>query len=397
MSGRSSRSARSVTKSIRVPKYRLHKGSGQAAVTIDGKSEYLGKHGTIESHEKYRRLIGEYLAKQGQPIPAQKTLASLSLKRDKKPITVVVAGAKYLAWCREHRRNRVANVEGMLKIFVGMFQYELAANIGPLALKEVRKKMIAYENPDSGKKWSRRYVNDQIGCLRQMYGWLVENELLPAEVAEALRYVKGLRAGEEGAREKDPIGSVDDADVEKTLPHLPQVIADMVRLQRFTGMRPGEVCMLRPIDIDQTGDVWLFKPIKHKTQHRGKSRVILIGPQAQGILLRYLARDAESYCFSPADSESKRRVARGRGTKGKTYAPKYHPGVYRRAIHRAAETAGVSQWAPNQLRHTAATEIRKKFGLEAAQVLLGHSRADVTQIYAERDISKGVEVARLIG
>jgi hypothetical protein len=30
-------------------------------------------------------------------------------------------------------------------------------------------------------------------------------------------------------------------------------------------------------------------------------------------------------------------------------------------------------------------------------VILGHSKADVTQIYAERDIAKGVEVARLIG
>jgi integrase len=37
------------------------------------------------------------------------------------------------------------------------------------------------------------------------------------------------------------------------------------------------------------------------------------------------------------------------------------------------------------LRHSAATEIRKRYGLEAAAVVLGHARADVTQIYAERD------------
>jgi site-specific recombinase XerC len=47
------------------------------------------------------------------------------------------------------------------------------------------------------------------------------------------------------------------------------------------------------------------------------------------------------------------------------------------------------RWAPNRLRHSAATEIRKNFGLEAAQVILGHSAADVTQIYAERDMQKG--------
>ena len=54
-------------------------------------------------------------------------------------------------------------------------------------------------------------------------------------------------------------------------------------------------------------------------------------------------------------------------------------------------------WHPNQLRHSAATMIRKEFGLEAAQVILGHSRADVTQVYAERDNAKALEVIRKIG
>ncbi|HEX2473275.1 MAG TPA: hypothetical protein VHK01_00935 [Lacipirellulaceae bacterium] len=55
------------------------------------------------------------------------------------------------------------------------------------------------------------------------------------------------------------------------------------------------------------------------------------------------------------------------------------------------------RWSPNRLRHTAATEVRRKFGLEGAQIVLGHSRADVTQIYAERDLAKGIEIARRIG
>ena len=32
-------------------------------------------------------------------------------------------------------------------------------------------------------------------------------------------------------------------------------------------------------------------------------------------------------------------------------------------------------WHANQLRHTKATEIRHQFGLEAAQVMLGHAKA----------------------
>ena len=46
---------------------------------------------------------------------------------------------------------------------------------------------------------------------------------------------------------------------------------------------------------------------------------------------------------------------------------------------------------------SAATEIRKRFGLEAAQTVLGHSKADVTQIYAERDHALAARVAREVG
>ena len=48
--------------STRLPKYRLHKGSGQALVQIEGQRIYLGKHGTKESKEKYHRVVGEWLA-----------------------------------------------------------------------------------------------------------------------------------------------------------------------------------------------------------------------------------------------------------------------------------------------------------------------------------------------
>jgi hypothetical protein len=53
----------------------------------------------------------------------------------------------------------------------------------------------------------------------------------------------------------------------------------------------------------------------------------------------------------------------------------YAPSAYGRAIKRAAEKAGVPNWSPNQLRHTRGTEVRKQFGLEAAQVVPGHAGA----------------------
>ena len=67
------------------------------------------------------------------------------------------------------------------------------------------------------------------------------------------------------------------------------------------------------------------------------------------------------------------------------------------ATRREEPPAPIPHWHPNQLRHSAATEIRKTFGLEAAQVALGHSRADVTQVYAERDMRLAAGIARKIG
>ena len=252
--------------------------------------------------------------------------------------------------------------------------------------------------------------------------------------------VEGLRRGRTEARETSPIMPAADGAVDASLAFLPAVVADMVRLQRLTGARPAEVCILRPCDLDRNADVWLYRPESHKTQHHGRERVIFIGPQAQAVLLRYLARDHEVFCFRPCDSMAKHLAERAaaRTTRltcgnipgsNRRKKPRTVPGecygvdTYRRAITRACDKAfphpsldGIRKpmltkeqklelkawqkshrWAPNQLRHAAATEVRREFGLEAAQVMLGHSRADVTQVYAERDLAKGVEVAKRIG
>ena len=64
-------------------------------------------------------------------------------------------------------------------------------------------------------------------------------------------------------------------------------------------------------------------------------------------------------------------------------------GGFKRATDKACDRAGIPRWAPNQPRHAAGTEIRKEYGLEAAQVILGHAKADVTQVYAEANMGRG--------
>jgi integrase len=54
-------------------------------------------------------------------------------------------------------------------------------------------------------------------------------------------------------------------------------------------------------------------------------------------------------------------------------------------------------WHPNQLRHTAATRIRAAYGIEAARIILGHSSAVTSELYAEIDREKAREIVGKMG
>jgi len=245
--------------------------------------------------------------------------------------------------------------------------------------------------------------------------------------------VKGLKHGRSDARESEPIMPVDDVVVEATLPHLSTTVAAMVRVQRLTGARPGEICAMRTADIDTSGPVWTYRPAQHKTQHHGRARVIAIGPKAQDVLRPFLKPlNPAAYIFNPADSVAEMRERRNQARKtpagqgnaigtNRAYMPRRTPGTrynsasYRKAVERACDFAfpvpdGLlkdpkavadwkrnNRWHPHQLRHSAATEIRRRFGLEAAQHVLGHATPNMTLTYAERDQAAASRVAAEVG
>lgn len=422
------------TSSLRVPSYRRHKPTGQAVVTFNGQDIYLGKWNTAASRAEYDRLIAEFLANGRQ-------------LRSESGSTVVEIINAYRKFAEGYYRKNgevtreFGCIKEALKIVRELYGRTTANEFGPLALKAIRQRMV-----DNG--WSRGYINKSIGRVRRCFKWAVENELVRLDMYHGLMAVSGLRKGRSEAREPDPVQHVDDATVQATLPHLSPVVADMIRLQRITGSRPQDVCNLRPCDLDRSGDVWLYRPDTHKTEHHDRDRVIPIGPKGQDILRPYLLREQESHCFRPVDSEKMRRAEQhanrstplsygNRPGTNRQRKPKRTAGErwttesYRRAIHRACDLAfpapeplcrredeGVNEWqgrltddqraelaqwqsdhrwSPNQLRHSAGTEIRKRYGLEAAQVILGHASADVTQVYAERDLQKAVEIMREVG
>jgi integrase len=265
------------------------------------------------------------------------------------------------------------------------------------------------------------------------------------EVIQRLATVPGLQRGRTAAREPDGVRPVAAEHVDAALPFLPAPVAAMVRLQLLTGCRPGEVMLMRGCDIDMVGPVWEYRPRRHKTEHRGLERVIFLGPLAQQVLKPYLKVDPHAYLFSPrgwveelharrgelrkttpTPSELRRRQTRVR-RQTQRHAPRYDRRTYRQAVLRGCDKANalalkeraqelaeagkspeeikkeldgkrlVPRWSPLQLRHTAATAVRAKFGVEAAKVILGHTKVETSQIYAERDLGMAAEIMAQIG
>jgi integrase len=421
----------------RNPSYRKHKASGQAIVTIDGKDFYLGPWNTKASKAEYDRVIGEWLA-------GGRNIAGAGLA----DITVTEVIARYWEHAQVYYRHpdgsptsEIRSYKPPLAVLNRLYGTTPARDFGPLALDAVRNAMIE-------KGWVRRSININMGRIKRMFKWAVAKELAPASIHHALSAVAGLRAGRTAARETAPVKPVPDATVDATLPFLSRTVAAMVQLQRLTGARPGEICGMRTSDIDHTGEIWTYTPASHKTAHHGHHRSVFIGPKAQRVLQPFLRLDPAMYCFSPLEAERERReilhakretpLSYGNtiGTNRKhrpNRQPKSHydVGSYRRAVANACELAfqpalplgrmdGEStrawklrltpeqraelrkwnhahDWHPHQLRHSAATEIRKRFGIEAAQHVLGHATLNVTEIYAEKNADAARQIAATIG
>jgi integrase len=405
-----------------IPKYRLHKGSGQALVQIDGRRIYLGKHGTEESREKYRRIIGEWLANH------RHTSASQPEQPIGEELSVNELLLAYWRFAERHYvkdgkpTQEVANARVALRPVRQLYGHTSARDFGPRSLKAIRDHMVE-------ARLSRGVINHRVSRIKRVFKWAVAEELVPPAVYHGLQAVAGLRYGATHARETEPVRPVADEWVAATLPHVSPQVAAMIQLQQHTGMRPCEVVIMRPCDIDRSEEVWVYEPYDHKNRWRGHRKLVALGPKAQQVLAPFLDRDAGAYLFSPREADEwlrnhrpvhhanhrktpvypselrareKAKLARRKRRPKRPKREHYDTNSYRRAINygfKRAERAGIAipHWHPNQLRHSRATKVRKKYGIEAAQVSLGHARADVTEVYAEKNLELAIQIARECG
>lgn len=423
----------------KTPSYRHHRASGQAVVTLNGKVHYLGKHETPDSRERYDRLVGEWLSA-GRTLRAQ----------HKSSVAEMVAAYWRHAqtyYSRDgHCTQELDRIRVALRPLRELYGATPAEEFGPLAFKAVRQVWI---NDDL----ARPTINHYAGVMRRLFKWAASEELVPASVHHGLTSVDGLRKGRCNVREPRKIKPVADAWIDAVLPHVSRQAAAMIRLQRCTGMRSGEVVIMRGIDLDMTGEMWEYTPQRHKTELHGVERKIMLGPKAQEIIRPFLKKDLQAPLFSAKEAELERRMARhlsrktphscgnrpGTNRRRRPARPpqdRYTTASYARAVVRGCDLAfppppplgrlvlangrretiaawrkrltdsqkrewqawrRKHRWHPHQLRHSYATEVRKRYGLEVARVMLGHTKVATSEIYAERDAGVALKIAKDVG
>ena len=418
------------------PAYRKHRASGQAVVTVNGRDVYLGPHGTAASRRAYDRQIAEWLAAgRGSQGGGGTNASDVSVNE---VLAAFLKHANAYHGGDDVHGGELASYKLVLRLLKRLYGPTPAADFGPLALKACRGEMVR-------AGWSRRYVNGQVGRVKRLFKWAVGEELVAGGVLHGLQAIGGLRAGKSDARETEKVRPADPALVDAVLAIVPPPVAGLIRVQLASGCRPGEACALRSADVDRSADVWVYRPVKHKTQSRGHDRAVYLSADCQAVLLPFMDREPTAHLFSPAEAmawtrakrtDDRKTDARWGNRPGTHVArrPKRTPGgrytvtSYGVAVMRACakafpppgelarrpkETAAAwsarlsddqraelkawrkaHHWHPNQLRHTAGTRFRKDYGVETARVLLGHSRLSTTEIYAERDEAAAVDAIK---
>jgi len=247
----------------KAPSLRYHL-SGQSVTTIDGKDYYLGKHDSPESLARYAVLVRIYQEHE-LSLPHDFQLSMLDAQiapllglvaashQERQPNLVRHLTAAYL----HHATRAYANSKSELhraKQVCGELDRSYgnvgAEEFGPRMLKQLREKWV-----DSGK--ARKYVNSLVQSVWRIWRFGVSEELVSESTLARLKSLEPLREGQTTARENEPRKPVAIEVVRRTVAELSPVLRDMVRVHVATGMRPSELCSMRPCDIDRSGETWV--------------------------------------------------------------------------------------------------------------------------------------------
>ncbi len=417
----------------RIPSFRRqrHKNRPDRAYTVlNGRRMYLGHWDDPRSKSEYDRLIAEWLVNDRQHIRVDPS----------DTITITELAVAFMQDALSSERYRTpANFKPALRVLRKLYGHTPVGEFTLSRFEVTQQALVRQRHARTGKPWSRRYINQNMDRLLRVFRWGKKHKYVPPHVWADIEDIDHLQRGRTSAPESEPIKPVPEEHVDAIRSHVSRQVWAMIELQRLTGMRPGEVVVMRAIDIDRSRSVWIYHPKDHKNAHRGKKRFIPLGPKAKEIIEPFIiGRDVDACLFSPHEAEVERKKQLRRRRKSKVQPsqqdrsklkPRRKPNgqyttvSYAQAIRRAIRTVfphptlnqiprkeltpdqrkelsrwkPPQHWHPNQLRHSFATDIRQRHGVEAASVLLGHSKIETTQIYAQTNLNQAIELAERNG
>jgi len=385
----------------------LKHSSGQARVVLSGQVFYLGREGTAGAATRYAELVARWEAGGRKPLaPAPNVEQAL--------LTVRELCSRYTSFLDSTSRYAKNGVPTSQRAIVQIAIDEFCERFGDLRLLGLTETHVVQHRDilEGRKRLTRRGINRKIGCIRAVLRWGFQRGLLKRDQWLGVSAIGPLSRAEAGNRDhKRAKRAVSAEDVEKVAAVCTRQVGAMLRLQALTGARPGEICAMRWVDIDQTPVIvegvtcWTYNVVDGKTAHHGHSTQYALGPKAQAILEGFKAAPT-AHIFSPcgvmAELHDERRAARQKPVTDYTrkrdmaatrvFDHLYDVVTYRQAIERACERAEVQRFTPHEVRHGFVTRAAKRFGVYAASVAANHSRVATTEGYLHRDRSEAFRV-----
>lgn len=298
--------------------------------------------------------------------------AAVAVDAPERPATMTVRTLHelYLAHATKryggrHGRKAINAIRQSFEPFLLMYADVDPDKLRPLQLRAARQFWIE-------RGIVRTTIQSRLGIVRQAWRWGMSVELIRVHLPE----IEKIRFGE--AKDAERTTPVDLEIVQATIAAARPQMALMLNLLLLTGMRPGELCDMRGVDIETRSSPWVYRPWLHKGSWQGKVREIYIGPRAQALL-------TESGTLKPGWMFLTRLKR------------KWTPACLYNAVRKICVLHKIPHWHPYQLRHTAGTIIRRECGLEAVQAVLGHSLIETSQIYAEKSAAHAIEAIRKLG
>jgi len=390
----------------RPPKY-LRSGK-YAVVYAHGKRNFLGLYGSQESKVAYARFVAEV-----------QTNPTFILSKGETKITVRELTAAFLDYVeatadsKTYSHYRVIVLDFVDKLYGDDTPVD---SFKPSCLKLVREEMVR------SRRFCRKLVNKYANLIISIFGWGVENELVPETTWRALKAVKSLPEGYPGTFDNEERQPVPDDVIRRTLPFMPPILRAMIQIQYLTGCRPSEIFNMRTGEIDRTrgNGLWYYTPKSHKTKkHIGKKEIPLGKPEQELIAPYLVGKKPEAAVFSPRTAQEERNAEKranrktkispsqaardkARAAKPSRYGEFYNRDSYRQAIGHAIkrgnrllpEDQQIPHWFPYLLRNSAATATELAHSDEDAQALLGHKTVNMTKRYSKTQKTRREKLAR---